>query len=183
MSLPFILPPWMPRQSGVPLRKGLVISAFWRLSSRLCPMISKLPGAIRALWFQKPRVGYSCEGKGWHCGQGSNNSANEGGNRNEAKRPHCGARADTAASTAANCGMFYLKNPHKGNRRVFPPNLPQKLCVNFTRKGKFCTSEDEDCPFSHPRIASEPQEVTVKAIFNHFSTGNGGWFNRYHLLS
>ena len=45
-------------------------------------------------------------------------------------------------------GMFYLKNAEARATDIFPRDLAQKVCADFTCKGKECTREP--CSFMHP---------------------------------
>ena len=59
-------------------------------------------------------------------------------------------------------GMFYLKNVEACATDIFPHDLAQKVCADFTCKGKECTREP--CSFMHPCNPREMDKATVKAI-------------------
>jgi hypothetical protein len=89
-------------------------------------------------------------------------------------------KADTAAKEKKDLGMFYLKNPNTTPSDIFPKDMPEKICANFTCKGKECTNAN--CDFTHPRRASEMKRETILAIANHFEKKDIGWFNEYHFM-
>ena len=66
-----------------------------------------------------------------------------------------------------NMGMFYLHAPDMKANEVFPKDVPEKICIAFTCKGRECTNEN--CHFAHLRNAIELQKGTVNT--------------KYHLLS
>ncbi len=89
-------------------------------------------------------------------------------------------KADTAAKEKKNLGMFYLKNLGINPSDVFPKDMPEKVCANFTCKGKECINAN--CDFTHPRKASELKRETILAIASHFDKKDIGWFNEYHFM-
>ena len=64
--------------------------------------------------------------------------------------------------------MFYLRNTELRVMDIFPQNLAQKVCADFTCKGRECTREP--CSFMHPRNPRDMDKVTVKAIAQNFAT-------------
>ena len=76
-------------------------------------------------------------------------------------------------------GMFYLRNPKLLTSDVFPKDLAQKVCVEFTCKGKDCLREA--CTFLHPCYPKNMTRITVKAIAWNFATTKKGWLSDYHF--
>ena len=76
--------------------------------------------------------------------------------------------------------MFYLCNASINPVDIFPRDMPEKLCINFTCKGKECNNAN--CDFAHPRKASELKRETIIPIANHFIKKDVGWFNEYHFM-
>ncbi len=99
------------------------------------------------------------------------NDANSS-NRQKQTKPKAKERKDL--------GMFYLKNPSINPSDVFPKVMPEKICANFTCKGKECSNVS--CNFVHPRKPSELKRKNIIAIANHFNKTNIGWFNEYHFM-
>jgi hypothetical protein len=58
--------------------------------------------------------------------------------------------------------------------------MPEKLCTNFTCKGKECNNTN--CDFAHPRKASELKRKMIIIIANHFIKKDVGWLNKNHLM-
>ncbi len=58
--------------------------------------------------------------------------------------------------------------------------MPEKLCANFTCKGKQCNNTN--CDFAHPRKALELKHMTIIVIANHFIKKDVGWLNEYHFM-
>jgi hypothetical protein len=100
--------------------------------------------------------------------------------RQRQKIPRCGVKVDTAAKEKKDLGMFYLRNPSINPADIFPKDMPEKLCANFTCKGKECTNTN--CDFAHLRKASELKHETIILIANHFFKKEAGWFNEYHFM-
>jgi hypothetical protein len=90
------------------------------------------------------------------------------------KKPCCGVKVDSAAREKKDFGMFYLRNASINPLDIFPKDMPEKLCVNFTRMGKECNNANYD--FAHPRKASELKRKMIIAIANHFIKKDVGWF-------
>ncbi len=76
--------------------------------------------------------------------------------------------------------MFYLRNPSINPVDIFPMDMPEKLCANFTCKGKECINAN--CDFAHPRKALELKCETIILIAKHFIKKDVGWFNKYHFM-
>ena len=76
-------------------------------------------------------------------------------------------------------GMFYLNNAEALATDIFPRDLAQKVCADFTCKGKECTREP--CSFMHPCNPREMDKATVKAIARNFATTKKGWLSDYHF--
>ncbi len=89
-------------------------------------------------------------------------------------------KVGTAAKERKDLGMLYLKNPSINPSDVFPKVMPEKICTNFTCKGKECSNTA--CDFVHPRKPSELKRETIIAIADHFNKTNIGWFNEYHFM-
>jgi hypothetical protein len=96
------------------------------------------------------------------------------------KKPRRGVKVDTAAKEKKDLGMFYLRNPSIKPVDIFPKDMPEKLCANFTCKGKECNNTN--CDFAHPRKALELKRKTIIVIANHFIKEDVGWFNKYYLM-
>jgi hypothetical protein len=95
------------------------------------------------------------------------------------KKPGRGVKVDTAAKEKKDLDMFYLHNASINPADIFPKDMPEKLCTDFTCKGKECNNTN--CDFAHPRKASELKRETIIAIANHFIKKAVGWLNEYHL--
>ena len=78
-----------------------------------------------------------------------------------------------------NMGMFYLKNPAMLIGAVFPKELSKQICVPYTCKELKCKDE-ENCPFAHPRNASEIESSDVEKIA-HFKLNKHGHLSEYHF--
>jgi hypothetical protein len=76
--------------------------------------------------------------------------------------------------------MFYLCNASINPADIFSRAMPEKLCTNFTCKGKECNNAN--CDFSHPRKALELEPETIIVIANHFIKKDVGWLNKYHFM-
>ena len=59
-------------------------------------------------------------------------------------------------------GMFYLRNVEPRATDIFPRDLAQKVCADFTCKGKECVRET--CSFMQPCNPRDMDRATVKAI-------------------
>jgi hypothetical protein len=76
-------------------------------------------------------------------------------------------------------GLFYLRNPNANALNVFLKDLTEKVCVNFTCKGRECIKEN--CTFLHPCLPTELKRETVEAIGHHFTENKKGWLSDYHF--
>jgi hypothetical protein len=100
--------------------------------------------------------------------------------RQRQKKPRRGVKVDTTAKEKKDLGMFYLCKPSINPSDTFPKDMPEKLCANFTCKGKECTNTN--CNFAHPRKALELKRKRIILIANHFIKKDVGWFNKYHFM-
>ena len=75
--------------------------------------------------------------------------------------------------------MFYLRNAEVRATDIFPRDLAQKVCADFTCKAKECTRES--CSFMHPRNPRDMDKVTFEAIALNFATTKKGWLSDYHF--
>ena len=96
------------------------------------------------------------------------------------KKPCWGVKVDTAAKEKKDSGMIFFCNPSINPADIFPKDMLEKLCANFTCKGKECNNTN--CDFAHPRKASELKRKTIILIANHFIKKDVGWFNEYHFM-
>jgi hypothetical protein len=96
------------------------------------------------------------------------------------KKPRRGVKVDTAAKEKKDLGMFYLRCPSIYPVEISPKDMQEKLCANFTCKGKECTNTN--CDFADPRKSSELKHKTIILIANHFIEKDVGWFNKYHFM-
>jgi hypothetical protein len=96
------------------------------------------------------------------------------------KKPCRRVKVDTAAKEKKELGMFYLCNPSINPADIFPKDMPEKICANFTCKGKECTNTN--CNFAHPRKALELKRKMIILIANHLIKKDVGWFNKYHFM-
>ena len=76
-------------------------------------------------------------------------------------------------------GMFYLKNAEARATDIIPQDLAQKVCADFTCRGRECTREP--CSFMHPRNPRDIDKATVEAIVRNFATTKKGWLSNYHF--
>jgi hypothetical protein len=101
------------------------------------------------------------------------------GTQSRLKRTKRGPRTDGVAPTDTDRGLFYLKDPSMDTSKVFPPNLSQKICVNFTCKGRKCSRPRGQCSFAHPVKPGDISEQDLAAIIAHFHEMNHGWLNKH----
>ncbi len=73
--------------------------------------------------------------------------------------------------------MFFLRNLSINPLDIFPKDMPEKLCANFTCKGKECINTN--CDFAHPRKALELKHIT---IFNGCIHLGGKFYIRFFIL-
>jgi hypothetical protein len=76
-------------------------------------------------------------------------------------------------------GMFYLKNANARAFDVFPQDLEEKICVDFTCRERECTKEN--CPFKHPWNPRDMDKNLVIAIAQNFKANKKGWLSEYHF--
>ena len=76
-------------------------------------------------------------------------------------------------------GMFYLKHPDSRATDIFPRNLEEKICIDFTCKDRECTKEN--CPFKHPRNPRDMDKCSVISIARNFAITKKGWLSNYHF--
>jgi hypothetical protein len=91
-----------------------------------------------------------------------------------------GVKVDTAAKEKKDLGMFYFRDPSINPANISPKDMPEKLCANFTCKGK--EWNNTNCDFANPRKALELKRETIIVIANHFTKKDMGWFNKYHFM-
>jgi hypothetical protein len=82
------------------------------------------------------------------------------------KKPRRGVKVDTAAKERKELGMFYFGNASVNPSDIFPRDMPEKVCANFTCKGKEC--KNANCNFAQPRKASKLKHKTILLIASHF---------------
>jgi hypothetical protein len=100
--------------------------------------------------------------------------------RQRQNKPRRGVKVDTAAKEKKDLGMFYLCNASINPADIFPRDVPEKLCANFTCKGKECNNTN--CDFACPRKASELKHEKIITIANHFIKKDMGWLNKYYFM-
>jgi hypothetical protein len=76
-------------------------------------------------------------------------------------------------------GIFYLRNAEASGGDIFPRDMEEKICVDFTCKGKECTRVN--CPFKHPINPRDMDKCSVIAIGRNFSKTKKGWLSDYHF--
>jgi hypothetical protein len=96
------------------------------------------------------------------------------------KARRSGGAADSAKCNVTNIGMFFLHKPDMKAVKIFPKDMPETVCANFTCRGRECTREN--CAFKHPRKVGELKKETINAIGNHFLQKGIGWLNKWHFL-
>jgi hypothetical protein len=100
--------------------------------------------------------------------------------RQKQKKPCCAVKVDTASKEKTALGMSYLHNNSINPSDVFLKDMSDKICANFTCKGKECNNMN--CDFLHPRRPSELKPETILTIANHFTKRDISWFNEYHFM-
>jgi hypothetical protein len=78
-------------------------------------------------------------------------------------------------------GMFYLKNPDSKHPNIFPAGIKDRICVDFTCKGRECSINP--CPLKHPRRAKDIDSDDVEAIAAHFKKHSSGHLSAYHFAT
>jgi hypothetical protein len=96
------------------------------------------------------------------------------------KKPRRSAVADSNKHNVSDMGMFFLEKSDMKASDVFPKEMTELVCVDFTCKGRECTKEN--CPHLHPRKVGDLIKETVNAIGEHFLEKKVGWFNEWHFL-
>jgi len=86
---------------------------------------------------------------------------------------------ETCGVDKKSMGMFYLRNADARAVDIFPQDMAEKICVDFTCKGKECTREP--CSFKHPRNPRDMDRVTVEAITKNFATTKQRWLSNFHF--
>ena len=86
---------------------------------------------------------------------------------------------ETRGADKKNMGMFYLKNAELRATDIFPRDLEETICVDWTCKERECTKEN--CPFKHPCNPWDMDKVTVVAIAQNFAKTKKGWLSDYHF--
>jgi hypothetical protein len=110
----------------------------------------------------------------------------DGGNERAApanqrlKKPRRSAVADSSKRNMSDMGMFFLYKPDMKASDIFPKDMSESVCENFTCKGRECTKEN--CPHLHPRKVGDLKKETVISIGEHFIAKKVGWFNEWHFL-
>ena len=74
---------------------------------------------------------------------------------------------ETCGADRKSMGMFYLRNDEAHGGDVFPQDMEEKICVDFTCKGKESTSKN--FPFKHPCNTRDMDKCSVIAISRNFS--------------
>ncbi len=96
------------------------------------------------------------------------------------KARRSGGAADSTKHNVTDMGMFFLHKPDMKAVKIFPKDMPETVCTNFTCKGRECTREN--CTFKHPRKVGKVKKETINAIGNHFLQKGIGWLNEWHFL-
>jgi hypothetical protein len=78
-------------------------------------------------------------------------------------------------------GMFYLTKPDSPHPNTFPPGVKEKICLDFTCKGRECLVYP--CPLKHPRRSKDMEKADVEAIALHFKKFKSGWLSGFHFKS
>jgi hypothetical protein len=90
---------------------------------------------------------------------------------------------NTAKCAQLDMEMFWLSNPKLKMTKIFPRDLPEKVCIQFCCRGQECKRDsDTVCPFLHPPSSEDLKLETIKLIGYHFLAKKIGWFNNYHCL-
>jgi hypothetical protein len=96
------------------------------------------------------------------------------------KARRSGGGADSAKRNITDMGMFFLHKPDMKAVEIFPKDMPEKVCANFTCKGRECIREN--CVFKHQRKVGKLKKETINAIGNPFLQKGIGWLNKWHFL-
>ena len=77
-------------------------------------------------------------------------------------------------------GMFLLFDPESTKSTIFPQGVKDRICVDFTCKGREC--KNTNCTTSmHPRRPQNMNKEDVEAIARHFKANKIGWLSAYHF--
>ena len=79
---------------------------------------------------------------------------NNSSSRQKQKKPTRGVKVNTAAKERKDVGMFYLRTPSINPSKVFLKVRPEKVCANFTCKGKECTMPLATLPIPRSPLSS-----------------------------
>jgi hypothetical protein len=96
------------------------------------------------------------------------------------KKPRCSVVANSSKRNVSDMGMFFLVKSDMKASDIFPKDMSELVCVDFTCKGRECTKEN--CPHLHPRKVGDMKKETVTSIGEHFIVKKVGWFNEWHFL-
>jgi hypothetical protein len=86
---------------------------------------------------------------------------------------------ETRGTDKTKMGMFYLKHPESRATDIFPRNMEERICIEFTCKDRECTKEN--CPFKHPRNPRDMDKISILAIACNFAITKKGWLSDYHF--
>jgi hypothetical protein len=105
----------------------------------------------------------------------------EGGNKKKSNtEPNKKVKVvETQGANKKDMGMFYLRNTELRVMDIFPRDLSQKVCADFTCKGRECTRDP--CLFIHPCNPREMDKAIAKEITQNFATNKKGWLSNYHF--
>ena len=146
------------------------------VATKYCPLAATYP------LFPKPTTPAANPPDTATCQDAKRNPANSEGVNN--KSPNLGPNkkvkvVETRGANIKNMGMFYLRNPKMRATDIFPRDIDQKICADFTCKGRECTRES--CLFMHPQNPRVMDRVTVEAIAQKFMKNKKGWLSDYHF--
>jgi hypothetical protein len=96
------------------------------------------------------------------------------------KKPRRSVVADSSKRNVSDMGMFSLFKSDMEASDIFPKDMSELVCVDFTCKGRECTKEN--CPHLHHRKVGDLKKETVTSIGEHFIAKKVGWFNEWHFL-
>ncbi len=79
--------------------------------------------------------------------------------------------------------MFWLSILKMKMTKIFPHDLPEKVCIQFCCRGQECKRDSYTiCPFLHPCSLDHLKLETIKLIRYHFLAKKIGWLNEYYFL-
>jgi hypothetical protein len=146
------------------------------ITSKYCPMAATYP------LFPKPATPGANPPGTATCQDAKHNPANSDGGNNKNLNTESNKKVkvvETRGVHRNDKGMFYLRNTELRVMDIFPRDMAQKICADFTCKGRECTRDP--CWFVHPRNLREMDRVIVKAIAQNFATNKKGWLSNYHF--